>query len=173
MQNCSRSVPSTSSPARNESYALGVVLQNAGDSAFATSTRIPSAYTNFPAANMMSRASNAKWNTMLPTSRMYPRSDESSMVSGTRPSPSLRRTRQPRNAPCTRSAACSGDSDVRYDAWCGIRPRFRGVRGGGVRSCLTSSIDRGVTHPTSETNSNTYTAVNHQLENTSNSWSLS
>lgn len=70
MQNCSRSVPSTSRPARNESYALGVVLQNAGDSSVAMSTRMPSAYTNLPAANMMSSASSPKWKTMLPTSRV-------------------------------------------------------------------------------------------------------
>src|SRR5699024_1385010 len=53
------------------------------------------------------------------------------------------------------------------------RARLRGASGGGALSCLTRSIDRGVRQPTSDINSNTYTAVNHQLENTSNNWSLS
>ena len=77
------------------------------------------------------------------------------MVPLTRPSPLLRRTRQPRRARCTWSAACSGVAVVRYAAWCGSRDRLRGVSGGGVRSWRTSSKQRGVRHPTNEMNSST------------------
>ena len=92
-----------------------------------------------------------KWKTILPNSRRYPFSADTSVT----PSTVRVTVRQPLRSALMREAACSGVPAASTLAYFGSRLRLRGAGTGVARRVRTCSRVRGVRQPTSEMNSST------------------